>query len=166
MRIIALSRLKAFWEASPAYADAEQPGLTWYRHTLKADWASPPDVKAEFRNASILKDGRVVFNIADNKYRVVVWINLRVPGGLRAVHRNPRSVRRDRRADDLKEVTMDIKPIKTDADYRAALKEIESLMMAETDTPEGERLDVLVTLGGDLREEAFPTGSSGSGRGD
>lgn len=41
---------------------------------------------------------------------------------------------------------MDIKPIKTDADYRAALKEIESLMMAEPDTPEGEKLDVLVTL--------------------
>jgi HTH-type transcriptional regulator / antitoxin HigA len=41
---------------------------------------------------------------------------------------------------------MEIKPIKTKADYRAALKEIEALMMAERDTPEGERLDVLVTL--------------------
>ncbi len=41
---------------------------------------------------------------------------------------------------------MDIKPIKTDADYRAALKEIESLMLAAPNTPEGEKLDVLVTL--------------------
>ncbi|GGO76757.1 DNA-binding protein [Marinobacterium nitratireducens] len=41
---------------------------------------------------------------------------------------------------------MDIKPIRTDADYRAALKEIETLMMAEPGTPEGEKLDVLVTL--------------------
>jgi HTH-type transcriptional regulator / antitoxin HigA len=41
---------------------------------------------------------------------------------------------------------MDIKPIKTDADYRSALKEIESLMMAALGTPEGEKLDVLVTL--------------------
>ena len=41
---------------------------------------------------------------------------------------------------------MNIKPIKTDADYRAALKEIESLMMAQPDTPDGEKLDVLVTL--------------------
>ena len=40
----------------------------------------------------------------------------------------------------------DIKPIKTDADYRAALKQIETLMMSELDTPEGEKLDVLVTL--------------------
>jgi HTH-type transcriptional regulator/antitoxin HigA len=56
----------------------------------------------------------------------------------------------------LKEVTMDIKPIKTDADYRAALKEIESLMMAETDTPEGERLDVLVTLVEAHEKRHFP----------
>ncbi len=41
---------------------------------------------------------------------------------------------------------MEIKPIKTKADYRAALEEIEALMTAERDTPEGERLDVLVTL--------------------
>ena len=41
---------------------------------------------------------------------------------------------------------MEIKPVKSKADYRAALKEIEALMAAESDTPEGERLDVLVTL--------------------
>ena len=41
---------------------------------------------------------------------------------------------------------MNIKPIKTDADYRSALKEIGSLMMASPDTPEGEKLDVMVTL--------------------
>jgi len=41
---------------------------------------------------------------------------------------------------------MNIKPIKTKADYRAALKDIEGLMAARANTPEGERLDVLVTL--------------------
>lgn len=41
---------------------------------------------------------------------------------------------------------MEIKPIRTKADYRAALKEIETLMSARAGTPEGERLDVLVTL--------------------
>ena len=41
---------------------------------------------------------------------------------------------------------MDIKPIKTEADYRAALKEIDHLMDAKPDTPEGDRLDVLTTL--------------------
>ena len=41
---------------------------------------------------------------------------------------------------------MDINPIKTKADYRAALKEIEGLMMARPNTPEGEHLEVLATL--------------------
>ncbi len=41
---------------------------------------------------------------------------------------------------------MDITPIKTQRDYRRALKEIEGLMTAKRDTPEGDRLDVLVTL--------------------
>ncbi|MGH8568998.1 MAG: helix-turn-helix domain-containing protein [Gammaproteobacteria bacterium] len=51
---------------------------------------------------------------------------------------------------------MDIKPIKTDDDYRAALKEIESLMTAEADTPEGERLDILVTLVEAYEKKHFP----------
>ncbi len=41
---------------------------------------------------------------------------------------------------------MEIKPIRTKADYRSALKEIGSLMTARAGTPDGERLDVLVTL--------------------
>ncbi|MBI2994452.1 MAG: type II toxin-antitoxin system HigB family toxin [Gammaproteobacteria bacterium] len=75
MRVIALATLKAFWESSPEHLDAKEPMLAWYRYVLKADWSSPADVKQDFRSASILKDGRVVFNIAGNKYRLVVWIN-------------------------------------------------------------------------------------------
>ena len=41
---------------------------------------------------------------------------------------------------------MNIDPIKTDGDYRRTLAEIETLMTAGHDTPEGDRLDVLVTL--------------------
>ena len=41
---------------------------------------------------------------------------------------------------------MEIVPIKTEQDYRRTLKEIESLMTAKPDTPEGDRLDVLATL--------------------
>jgi HTH-type transcriptional regulator/antitoxin HigA len=41
---------------------------------------------------------------------------------------------------------MEIRPIKTKADYRAALNEIETLMSARAGTAAGERLDVLVTL--------------------
>jgi HTH-type transcriptional regulator / antitoxin HigA len=51
---------------------------------------------------------------------------------------------------------MEIKPIRTKADYRAALKEIEGLMPAEADTPEGERLDVLVTLVEAYEKRRYP----------
>lgn len=51
---------------------------------------------------------------------------------------------------------MNIKPIKTDTDYHAALKEVETLMMAEPNTPEGEKLDVLVTLVEAYERKHFP----------
>lgn len=41
---------------------------------------------------------------------------------------------------------MEITPIKNKRDYRRTLKEIEGLMRAKRNTPEGDRLDVLVTL--------------------
>ena len=41
---------------------------------------------------------------------------------------------------------MTVRPIATELDYRQTLSDIESLMSAEADTPEGDRLDVLVSL--------------------
>ena len=49
--------------------------MAWYRQVRAADWATPADVKQEIGTASILKDGRAVFNVGGSKYRVVVWIN-------------------------------------------------------------------------------------------
>jgi HTH-type transcriptional regulator/antitoxin HigA len=51
---------------------------------------------------------------------------------------------------------MEIKPIKTDSDYREVLKEIETLMMASPDTAEGEKLDVLVTLVAAYESKHYP----------
>ena len=51
---------------------------------------------------------------------------------------------------------MDIKPVKTRAAHRAALEEIESLMKARRNTPEGDRLDVLVTLVEAYERKQFP----------
>jgi mRNA interferase HigB len=75
VRIIALRTLKAFINRTPAYVDARDPLMAWYRQVNKADWASPAELKRDVRSASILRDGRAVFNIAGNKYRVVAWIN-------------------------------------------------------------------------------------------
>ena len=72
MRIIAKATLRAFWER---LQDAQEPLLAWYREAEKADWATPADVKEQYRNASIVGDSRVVFNIKGNDYRLVVKIN-------------------------------------------------------------------------------------------
>lgn len=72
MRIISKKPLKDFWEREP---DAEDALKAWYAEAKNAEWAKSAEVKQHYRNASILKDGRVVFNICGNKYRLVVKIN-------------------------------------------------------------------------------------------
>ena len=51
---------------------------------------------------------------------------------------------------------MDIKPIKTESDYNAALAEIERLMGSELNTSEGDKLDVLTTLVEAYEEKHYP----------
>ena len=72
MRIIARKALIDFWKKWP---DSTEPLKAWFKVAGEAEWRNPQDVKAQYKNASILKDGRAVFNIAGNKYRLVVWIN-------------------------------------------------------------------------------------------
>jgi mRNA interferase HigB len=74
MRVIARSTLREFWEC-PEYADSQGQLEAWYQEAKQAQWSDPMEVKAQYGTASILKKGRVVFNIAGNKYRLVVGIN-------------------------------------------------------------------------------------------
>ena len=71
-RIFAKSTLRKFWEK---YPDSEQYLKTWYDTALHAGWKSPNDVKETYANASILKNGSIVFNIKGNSYRLVVRFN-------------------------------------------------------------------------------------------
>lgn len=64
--------MRQFWEK---HADSEQYLKTWYDTAMSADWKSPNDVKQTYVNASILKTGRIVFNIKGNSYRMVVKFN-------------------------------------------------------------------------------------------
>ena len=72
MRVIAKKVLREFWERQ---TDAEEQLKTWYKEASKAIWFSPNDIKSEYSKASILKSGRVVFNLCGNKYRLIVRIN-------------------------------------------------------------------------------------------
>jgi mRNA interferase HigB len=71
-RIFAKSTLKEFWEKHP---DSEQYLKTWYDTSMNANWKSPGDVKKTYSTASILKGGRMVFNIKGNSYRLITRIN-------------------------------------------------------------------------------------------
>jgi mRNA interferase HigB len=71
-RIFAKGTLRLFWED---HAEAEQYLKTWYDTALNSNWNSPGDIKRTFATASILKNGRVVFNIKGNSYRLVVKFN-------------------------------------------------------------------------------------------
>ncbi len=74
MHVIKRKTLIEFFEQQ-GYQDAKGSLEAWYYEANHAVWASPADVKDQYRSASILKNSRVVFNIAGNKYRFVVRIN-------------------------------------------------------------------------------------------
>ena len=74
LRIIARKTIREFW-AIPQYRDSQKPLRSWYATVKKAQWSSPGDVKRQFGNAGIIGGNRVVFNIAGNKYRLVVKFN-------------------------------------------------------------------------------------------
>lgn len=73
MRVISRRTLRQFWE-EPGRADAEQSLRAWFAEVEQATWKTPADIKAQYRNASILKKGRVVFNVCGNRYRLVVAV--------------------------------------------------------------------------------------------
>ena len=72
MRIISRKTLRDFWEQ---HSDARQSLQAWYADAKQADWKTPSDINKYYRNARILSNNRVVFNIKGNKYRLVVAIN-------------------------------------------------------------------------------------------
>jgi mRNA interferase HigB len=76
MRVIAKSTLVKFW-SQPEYADSEGALQSWHDEAIKASWNTPQDVKEQYRSASICGNSRVVFNIAGNKYRLVVEMQYR-----------------------------------------------------------------------------------------
>ncbi|AQX17980.1 MULTISPECIES: type II toxin-antitoxin system HigB family toxin [unclassified Bartonella] len=71
MKIVKISTLQTFWAQ---YPDAEQPLKAWVDETKNAQWRSPHDIKEKYKNASILKNNQVVFNIRGNDYRLIVSI--------------------------------------------------------------------------------------------
>lgn len=74
MKIISVKILKDFWQV---YPDSEQHLKAWVDEVKHATWRQPADIKSKYRNASVLKNRRIVFNIKGNHYRLIVAIAYR-----------------------------------------------------------------------------------------
>jgi mRNA interferase HigB len=71
MRIISKKILKAYYTSEPM---AESSLLSWIAAIEDAEFKNHNELKSQFRNASIIDDKRVIFNIHGNKYRLIVKI--------------------------------------------------------------------------------------------
>jgi len=73
VRVISVKKLKDFWTAG--HGDSEHQLKAWYQLFKRSEFRDPQSIKWIFRTASFIDNNRVVFNIAGNKYRLIVSIN-------------------------------------------------------------------------------------------
>jgi mRNA interferase HigB len=74
MRVIAFRFLREFFE-KPEYADSEASLKSWYYDVKSAAWKNSNELKEQFKSASIVGNGRAVFNIKGNEYRLITAID-------------------------------------------------------------------------------------------
>jgi len=74
MNIVAIRVLRAYWQRRPT---TESHLRAWIAEAQAARWTQPAEIKAQYHNASILKNRRAVFNIQGNKHRLVVALAYR-----------------------------------------------------------------------------------------
>lgn len=77
MHLLSIRALRDYWEA---YKGDDQPALeqalrSWNSEVKHAQWNTANEIKQKYRSASILKNGRVVFNICGNKFRLIVGVS-------------------------------------------------------------------------------------------
>ena len=71
VRVIAVKTLKHY---SKEFHQAEQALYSWYDEAVIAEWNNAAELKAQYRNASIINNKRVVFNIHGNSFRLIIDI--------------------------------------------------------------------------------------------
>jgi len=59
------------------YPSAKTALLTWYNEFLKCGFSNFNELKEVYRNASIVSNDRVIFNIKGNDFRLIVSINFK-----------------------------------------------------------------------------------------
>ena len=72
MRVISIKKLHEFFEI---HHDSKQALKAWNKVARDSSWKSCNEIKEQYKNASIVGNNRIVFNICGNKYRLIVSIN-------------------------------------------------------------------------------------------
>ena len=75
MRIIATNTIRDYWEK---YPKTEQSLKSWLQEVEQSNLETPQSLKLKYRSASILTGKRVVFNINENNFRLIVDIEFRL----------------------------------------------------------------------------------------
>ena len=75
IRVIPIKTLKDYISE---YHQAEQALLSWHEEAASAMWNNSNELKARYKNASVLNEKRVVFNIHGNSYCLIVDIEYRL----------------------------------------------------------------------------------------
>ena len=72
MRIYSKGTLRDFWNKHP---DSEQQLKSWHQTFQKTEFKNPNEIKALFGSADIVNDGKIIFNICGNHYRLIAKFN-------------------------------------------------------------------------------------------
>ena len=75
MRVIAKSTLIAFCDREPENREALESLSAWYSIASKAHWATFADIRADYPSSSWVGNNRVVFNICNNRFRLIVKVS-------------------------------------------------------------------------------------------
>jgi len=145
MRVIARNVLVSFWGKHP---EAKVSLERWHTIVRAAQWTSTDEVQKAAPKAEVLNRERVRFEVAGGNYRLVAAFDFRRQiAFVKFIGTHAEYDRIDAltvsqfQGDD-----MDIRPIRTDQDHRAALAAIEACWGAPEGTEEGDKLDVLLAL--------------------
>lgn len=74
MHVISLKTLREFYEK---HAPAKPYVTSWFKTVRKAEWSNINDVRRDYPSAELVVDGKVVFNIKANDYRLVALVGFR-----------------------------------------------------------------------------------------
>lgn len=78
MHIIKRKPLQEFWEK---HNQAEAPLKAWWAEAKSANWKSYQDIKNRYNSADYVGNGRVVFDIKGNSYRLIVQFEFQMGRG-------------------------------------------------------------------------------------